>query len=348
VSIGSSYDEWKKRSHETLPGVILACGPEMTLKEEFREHLAEEFPAEDREVLSLYADEIEPEGLMRELRGQGLFSREKWVVLRRLGQREPGGGTPLKRLQEVLDDYLDRPEPETVLILEDEDHPYQKGRNTGSLARAVERAGGWAIVFWPPFVSRLTSRFQTAFEEQGVELTGGAMEALLERSQGQFGHARREVQKLLELERDRITREDVEDLVPRASAGRGFEAVEESLAEGALDEALTHIGDLWRQRESEPRVFAVVFRFFHQLRELRLMKEQAGIDDAMDELGLPDRKAVRRRFRSALGTYRRPFPRDFYRQAYRSARTAKYAPRSVARRAVEGFILRMAPRLKRD
>lgn len=346
MSIGVSYDRWKEGSHEALPDVVFACGPETTLKEEFRERLEARFPAEDREVLRLYADEVEPEDLMRELRGQGLFSREKWVVLKRLGQREPGGTRPLTRLYDVLEGYLEDPEPETLLILEDGDHPYESGRKTGSMARAVESAGGWAIVFWPPFMDRLADRFRATFEEEGIELSHGALDALLERSQGQFDHARKGAAKLLGADRETITREDVERLVPRASAGEGFEALEEALADGDLSGGLAHVQDLWRQRESEPRVFAAVFRFFNRLRRLRQLRGEGSLEEAMDQLGLPDSRTVRKRFRSAAGTYRGPFPHDFYRRAYRAARTAKYAPRAMARRGVETFILRMLPRLK--
>lgn len=346
MSIGVSYDRWKEQSHDSRPNVVLACGPETTLKEEFRERLEERFPADDREVLSLYADEVEPEDLVQELRGQGLFSREKWVVLKRLGQREPGGTRPLARLYDTLEEYLQDPEPDTLLILQDADHPYEKGRKTGSMARAVESAGGWAIVFWPPFMNRLADRFRTAFEEEGVELDEGALDALLERSQGQYDHVRKEAEKLLETDRETITREDVERLVPRAAAGEGYQALEETLAEGNLAGALNHVEDLWRQRESEPRVFTAVFRFFNQLRRLRQLRRDGSLDGAMDQLGLPDQKSVRRRFRSAVNTYRGPFPPDFYRLAYRAARTAKYAPRDLARRSVEKFILRILPRLE--
>lgn len=348
MSIGVSYDAWQKDSHDSLPGVIFACGPETTLKDEFLEELQEQFPAEDREVLSLYGDEVDASDVLGELRGKGLFNEEKWIVLKRMGQSQRGGPPPLDRLYDSLCEYLEDREPGTLLVVQDADHPYAKGRKTGSFARAVESAGGWSIVFWPPFMNRLRSRFQKQFEQRDIDLHPEALQALMERSQGRFDRARQGAEKLLTSELSEITREDVERLVPRSRADSGFEAVEESLARGEPGETLEHVQDLWRQREAEPRVFAAVFRFFHQVRELRSLRRDRSLEDAMEELGLPDQKTVRKRFRRALKTLGGGFSRDFYRRAYHTARTAKYASRAVGQQAVETFILRMLPRLMHD
>lgn len=342
MGLGESYDRWKNNVPGTPPPAVLASGPETELKEECLDTLRDRFEGSPEEI-TFYADEASPEDVIQEIRGRGLFNDSKIVVLKHLERRAPGKGRQMARYQSIVEDYLEDPEDGVLLFLMDQDHPYRKSRQTGSVASAVEDAGGDSIIFWEPFDDALRDHVRSTLSEAGVQINPPAVQALLERTRGKFSRIKREVSKLADSVGDTVTVNDVESLVTREEAADGLQALKDNLVAEDLGQVLTDLGDLWRQGEAPPKVFYVLFSFLNSVREVKqLRSEGESLESALSESGLPNNKSVKRLFKRATGPGGVTLPRDFYGRGYDTSRNAKYAEKSLARRAVEFFILRLA------
>lgn len=342
MSLGVSYDRWQSQQHDEIPPVILACGPEAGLKDTFVDNLLESSD-EDPERVTLYADETTPEDLVQELRGQGLFNEEKWIVLKQLDRKGSGGKRQLERFLPVLEEYVESPEPGTRLILLDADHPYRKGRKTGTLARAVEGNGGWAIIFWEPFDDSLRETARDRFEEAGLDVDPPALQRLLERTRGKYGRLVAEVEKLVDAVEGRVSVEAVDAVVSREKAQDAFDSVKTSLVTGNLSRMMTDLDDFWRQGESPPRIVHVLYQFLNDLRAVRRLKQEgASLEDALSERGRPTSRTVKELYKKGLSWVRKGFEPSFYRDFYGVEKASKYARDGLDEHAVETLLLELA------
>lgn len=341
MSAGVSYDRWKKSDHDTLPDVILASGPETQLKESFVDDLLDKIDG-DPEVVSYYADEISSEDLLQELRGQGLFNENKWVLLKRLNQKRSGGGRELNRYMEVLEEYIEDPEPGTRLVLFDADHPYRKSRKTGTLARLVEDNDGWSIIFWEPFDNSLRQTAQKNFREAGVSIDPPALQKLLEKTRGKYSRLVAESEKLADAVDDRVTSKDVEEIVAREEAQDTFQSLKTALVQDDLSGFMHDFDDYWRRNESPPRLVNVLYDFLNELRIIRQKtQEGASVEEALDERGKPTSKEVVSLYEKGVNWVRKGLPRSFYRNLYEAEKDSKYASDGMDRRSVEMALLRL-------
>ncbi len=346
MGIGMAYERWQKKSFDELVPVILACGPEASLKKEFLEELKEQFPAEDREVVSLFADDTTPADFLRELRSQGLFSASKWVVLKHLEYRK-GSQSELNKYYDVIEEYIQSPEPDTLLILDDADHPYTSGRKTGSLARLVEDSGGWTVIFWELFDRSLRRRVKNKFQEAEIEIEPPAVQLLMEKTHGQLEQLEMEAEKLIQLDKEKIERDDVEEIVSRQSAPDAYAEFKKHLAEGTLARALEALDELKRAGEAPNKIFYILFEYLHTLRRLRkLTRGRKNLTEAMKELGIPTSKGIVKKHRRALENISYEFPRDFYRESYRAGREVKYRPDPANFLSLEKYLFNVLPRIK--
>ena len=341
MSAGISYDRWKSRGYDEAPDVILASGPETQLKETFVDNLLEKEP-HDPEVVTYYADETSPEDLLQELRGQGLFNEQKWILLKQLDRKRSGGGRELSRYLEVLEDYAEEPEPGTRLILFDGDHPYRKSRKTGTLARAVENNGGWSIIFWEPFDDSLRDTARQAFRDAGVSVDPPALQKLLQKTQGKYSRLVAETEKLAEAVDDRVTVRDVEEIVAQEEAQDAYQSLKSALVVDDLSGCLRDFDDFWRRNESPPRLVNVLYGFLNDLRVIRQRtREGASVEDALEERGKPTSKEVVKLYEKGVQWVRKGLPRSFYRDFYEAEKNSKYAGDDLDRRSVEMALIRL-------
>ncbi|MFB6346130.1 MAG: DNA polymerase III subunit delta [bacterium] len=300
------------------------------------------FEDNDPEVVSYFADESSPEELVQELRGRGLFNSSKIVVLKHLERNAPGSGRQLSRYQEAIEKYLEDPEPGVLLFMMDEDHPYRNSRQTGSMAQSVEERGGDSIIFWEPFDDSLRDYVRSAFTDASVSITPPAVQALLERTRGKYSRIKREVEKLLNSSGSTVNESDVESVVTREEAADGLQALKDDLADKDPGRVMTDLGDLWRRGEAPPKIFHVLFSFLDSLRTVKQLQSNGySMEDALSELGIPTNKSVTKLYKRATRPGGLTVPRDFYEDSYETSKTAKYSGRTLARRAVEIFILRL-------
>lgn len=341
MGLGESYDRWKKSKPSTLPPAVLASGPETELKDDCLDTLREQFESSPEEI-TFYADEASPEDVMQEIRGRGLFNDSKIVVLKHLERRASGQGRQMARYESIIDDYLDDPEEGVLLFLMDQDHPYRQSRRTGSVASAVEDAGGDSIIFWEPFDDALRDEVRSTLSDAGIRINPPALQTLLERTRGKLSRLKREVSKLIDSVDETVTVDDVESLVTQEEAADGLQALKDDLVAGDPGQILTDLGDLWRQGEAPPKVFYVLFSFLNSVREVKqLRSEGESLESALQACGIPDNKSVKRLFKRATGPGGLSLPKDFYGRGYETSRNAKYSETSFARRAVEFFSLRL-------
>jgi DNA polymerase III delta subunit len=346
MGLGTPYGRWKKKNHDKLPALVLACGPEETLKRDFIELVQKKFPAEGREVVSVFADDSTPEDLMRELESGGLFSSSKLVILKRLEQKN-GSKTQLERYRGVLEEYIKNPNPENTLVLEDIDHPYKRGRKVGMFARLIEDNGGWALVFWEPFASSLRQELRDRFKEAELSVDPAALQLLLEKTQGKLARVRMEADKLIQLCEDRVDVEDVEGVTGREAASDIYQQLKDSLLSGNMSEIMRAMAELERSGEAPVAIFFVTFDFLNTLRSLRqLLNRGQKLSEALKELGIPGSGGIVRKYNRALSRLKGQFPHDFYRKSYDLSRQVKYMRKPFNQRALELFLLEMLPRLQ--
>lgn len=346
MGIGMAYERWQKKNFDELPAAILACGPEVSLKKEFLENLEEQFPAEDREVVSLFADDTTPEDLTRELRSQGLFSASKWVVLKHLDYRQ-GSQTELQKYYDIVEEYLEDPEPNTLLILEDADHPYASGRKTGGVARKVEDIGGWTIIFWELFDRSLRRRIKEKFREAGIKIEPPALQLLMEKTHGQLEQLNMEADKLIQTAEERITMEQVEEIVSRQSAPDVYEEFKKQVSNGTLADTLESLDELYRAGEAPNKIFYIFFDYLHTLRRLKkLTRGRMNLTEAMEEMGIPTSKGIVKKHRQALKNIRHEFPRNLYRKSYHTGREVKYRPSPANNLSLEKYLFNILPEIK--
>lgn len=339
MGLGQSYDKWQNDKPSTVPSAVLASGPETELKEECLDTLRELFDEAPEEV-TFYADESSPEEVIQEVRGRGLFNDSKIVVLKHLERNASGHGYQMARYQSVIQDYLDDPGENVLLYLMDRDHPYQKSRQTGAVARAVDSAGGESIIFWEPFDNSLREYVQTAFAEAGMSIHPPAVQVLLKRTRGKFSRVKREAQKLVDSLNDPVTEDDVRNFVTREEASDGFQALKESIVNRDPEGLMTDFEDLWHRGEAPPKVFYVVFSFLHSIREVKqLRSEGESLESALSNSGLPSNQSVKKLFKRATKPGALKISRDFYRESYETNKEAKYVGSPLDRRSVEVFAL---------
>lgn len=346
MGFGLPYDRWKKKSYDDLPPVILAAGPEAPLKEEFLEGLRNDFPDPDRQVVNFYADEIEPDELASELRSPGLFSETTWVVLKQLGRRS-SGRTGLQKHLAVIEDYLEDPEPGTVLILEDSDHPYKGGRKLGKVAAGVEDVGGWVVIFWEPFEGELRDRVRERLNQAGKKIEASALQKLLEKTSGKLARAQLEADKLIQLDEARISRGTVERVVSEESAGDIFQEIKDKLAAGDVDAVLAALDDLYREGEPPFKIFSVIFSHLTTVRTLRReLKRGKNLTEALKAENIPTSKGIVKRYRRALKQLTDNFPRSFFRDSYEISRKIKYGRPESSRLALQEYLIKILPQLR--
>ncbi len=341
MSAGISYDRWKQSSHDSIPEVILASGPETQLKEVFVNDLLENLE-EDTEVVSYYADETTPTDFLQELRGQGLFNERKLVLLKRMDQKRSGGGRELNRYLDVLEEYVEDPAPGTRLVLFDADHPYRKSRKTGTVARLVQDHDGWSIIFWEPFDNSLRQTAQEVFQEAGVVIDPPALQKLLEKTRGKYSRVLAESEKLAEAFDDQVTLEDVEKIVAREEAQDAFQSLKTAIVGNDLSGSLRDFDDFWRRNESPPRLVNVLYSFLNELRIIRQKTMKgASLEEALEDRGKPTSKEVVNLYKKGLKWIRKELPRSFYRNFYETEKNSKYAADGMDRRSVEMALLRL-------
>lgn len=351
MGLGTAYGQWSIKSLDEVPSVILACGPESSLKQEMIDDLREAFPDDDREVISLYADESDPPALARELDSQGLFTEKKWIVLKQLGLKE-NGQYQLARYFDVISDYVDDPEPDTLLVLCDEAHPYQKGRKIGSMAHKIENGAGEVVVFWEPFERELYQRIRSLFEEHDLGWETGAIEALVERSEGKMARIQQEAEKLVDFYEsgDDVTRADVERIVSSEEASDSYKALKHAMISESPSSILDSLDEFYRQSSSgaEIGVTHTVLSYLRDLRDIkRSIRDGQSLGDALEERGIPSSKGIKKDYRRALGAVRDRFPNDFFREGYDLLRDVKYKRSPMNRRALDKFMLETVSRIRK-
>lgn len=346
MGLGTPYDRWKNKSHSEIPPVILATGPEAQLKQEFLEDLKAEFTAEDRAVDRLYADETAPDKLAGELRSPGLFSASRWIVLKHL-QHSQHSQTQLARHWETITDFVEDPDPETTLILVDSDHPYKKGRKLGSLANKVEAAGGWVIIFWEPFEKALRERVNNQLREADTKIDAAALQRLLEKTKGKLARVDMEVEKLAQLELERIDQGTVESVISEETAADIYQDLKDQLVGRDVDTVLHTVNNLLREGEAGFKIFSIIFSYLCKVRSLkRKVRTGSTLKEALDEMNIPTSKGIVKQYRKALKKITDSYPRDFFRASYSTAAKIKYSPDATGRLALEGFLVDLLPRLR--
>lgn len=344
MSIGISYDRWKNQEYGSIPDVVLACGPEDSLKNEFLKNLQERTDRSP-ELLQVYADETTPEDLIQELRGTGLFNERKWVVLKNLHQKQSGGSRELARYKAILEDYLDDPEPNTKLFLFDADHPYRQSRQTGSVARAVESVDGWAIVFWEPFDDSLRKTIKNHFSDAGLDFSAQAIQRILERTQGKYSRIVAEVDKITDVVDEKVSVEDVESLVSREEASDSFQSLKYNFVEENLSAMIRDFDEFWRRNESPPRVIHVLYEFLDDLRSInRMIRDGISLEESLSQRGRPTSREVMNLYEKGLKWVRKGLPRSFYRDAYGTEKNSKYAGGRLSELSLEMYALSLATR----
>lgn len=345
MSIGISFDQWNQQdltgdSHR----VVLACGPEDQLREEMVDRFESHLP-DDCEHLTLYADELEPDEALRELRSPGLFSGQKFVRLRNLDRSE-GGTRRLKTYLDALTDYAEDPEPGVMLMLEDGDHPYKGGRSVGTLARAIESAGGTVVICWELFDRTMQARLREKLDEMGVVYDPAVVPAIIERVEGKYARALQELKKL-NPDTDRITVEDVETLVSREPASETLQEFKNGLFSDPLPRVLERLDDLYRENTSPPRIAYVLVQHLQTLRTVqKKLRKGNSLEEVLNEHGIPTSQGITKQYRADLKNMRHPFPGDFFRRSYRLIRQSRYGTGGVEQRSLESYLIRMLPRLR--
>ncbi|MFB6355903.1 MAG: DNA polymerase III subunit delta [bacterium] len=348
MSAGTPYGQYNLDNLKELPPVFFACGPEELLKDEFVAELEEQFPSKERERVKVYADEADSGDLTQELRGRGLFSAEKWVILKRLGQKE-GGRTHLNRLYGEIEDYLEDPAPDATLIMMDSDHPYQSGRKTGSLARLVENSGGDSIIFWSPFKKELHKRVRDECRQHDVDMNPEALDMLVDKVRGKFSRIQKELQKLIQDTEPggRITLEAVEEIVSEESSEDPFQSLKNALFSNEFTDVFKELDDLYRQGNVPPRIFYVVSRYLVNLRGIkRNLNEGDSLEGTLKQRGIPTSNRIQKQFRQALKSMRQEYPKDFFRNSYVAMKGTKYGKDPFNQFYLERYLLRTIPRLR--
>lgn len=339
-----------KNPPSSLPPAILACGPEDSLKGEMIDKLNSRFPADGREQLSLYADESSPAELIRELESPGLFSQSRWVILKQLEQKD-GGRPELARYLDTVKEYLEDPEPDSLLILLDRAHPYQKGRKTGTLARAVEQAGGDVVVFWEPFENELYQRIREQLKENGLEWESGVIEELCNRCESKWSRIRQEVGKLIEWFEtgDRIDREDVIHVVSDEESSDAFSELKEAMTAGDCSRLLEKLDEFYRTKSGgEYQIAHTLTHFLNDLRDVRAMtREGKSLKAALGEKNIPQSQGIIRDFKKALNQVRVRYPEDFFQRSYDVLKKVKYRGTPMNRRTLEQYLLKTVPEVKK-
>ncbi len=338
MGLGQAYDSWRRGSYDEIPPVILASGPEAQLKTEFLEDLEADFPDPEREIIKIYADEIEPDELVSELRSPGLFNSTTWLVLKQL-ERKENGQTGLEKHYEAIEEFLADPEPDTHLILEDADHPYKKGRKVGKLAAAVESASGWVIVFWEPFENSLRRRIRTRLEEAGVKIEPSALQRLLEKTKGKLARAQLEADKLIQLNQEKVSIGDVEAVISDETADDAYQELKTKITTGDLEEILVALQDLLREGEDPYKIFSIIFSFLSKVRTLhRENRRGRKLKDILKDMNIPTSKGIVAQYRQALKNITNHYPQNFFRDCYRTSCSIKYSPTDKAELILSRFL----------
>jgi DNA polymerase III delta subunit len=352
VSIGTAYGQWSPDGQDEPPPAILACGPENSLKQEMIDELQSTFPSSDREIISIYAHESSPEDVVRELSSQGLFNDSRWILLKQLANKETGQAQ-LSRYYDAIEEYLDDPEPNSLLVMFDDAHPYKGGRRTGGMARTVQDAGGEVIVFWEPFEKEMVQRIRTAFEKNDVEWETGVIERIIEKSQGKVGRMDNEVEKLIDFlgGEQRLTVEDVERVVSSEEAQDAYDDIKQALNDGSPARLVEALEEFYRQASSgeEVAVAHVILNYIQDLREIRRdVRGDSSLEEALSERGIPTSEGVKKQHRRGIKALAESFPRNFFREGYQLLRSVKYRNTPMNRRSLEQFVCENVPEITRS
>jgi len=350
MGIGTAYSKWVESKPHSLPPVIYACGPETSLKTEMVQQLTEWFPAENRNLMTLYADESSPRQVIRECSSGDLFHESKWILLKQLSLDEHGQSM-LERYYDDLAAYINDPDSGTVLILFDEDHPYQSGRKTGSMARLVEENGGQVVVFWEPFERELYERVRDKLKQKNLEWDPGVVEWVVEQSQEKWARIDQETDKIVTLkdDGDRITLEDVREIVSEESATDTYAQLKDDMVSGDLPSLFETLEEFYRRSSSFGNVVSItstLLQYLYELREIRKeVRNHTSLEEALEQRGIPTSKGVKKRYNHALRRLTGTFPRDFFRRAYKLTKDVKYRAKPMNRRALEQYMIRTLPNL---
>ena len=347
MGLGTASNQWLKNLPDQLPPVIYACGPEFSLKQEMLERLQQEYPNSKREIISIYADEYSPSQFVQLIQTQGLFNPSRWIILKQL-QVEEGGQPQLARYFDTLTDYVKDPEPDTVLFLFDSDHPYQSGRKTGGMVRAVENAGGAALVFWEPFHNQIYQRIQKTLDEQDLQYDAEAIEEIIHRCEGKWSRIKQELQKLQDWfsAGDSIGSDEVKRVVSDEESKDAYQPLKQAMTAGEYSRLFDKLEEFYRQSASgsEHRVTHILVHYLNDLRDIRAMcREGKSLEQALKEKEIPRSKKITGQYKKSLRQTNQEYPKDFFRRSYQVLKNTKYREKPFNRYSLEKYLLKMMP-----
>ena len=255
------------------PPLTLILGEEQALRQQAQQALANLIP-EDQKAMNFgrYDMHQTPVGVaLDDATSIPFFGEYREVVI-----DDPYFLTGEKSTDKIEHDlsglqaYFDNPVPSTMMVLI---APYKKLDERKRLTKALKKAA--LIVDAAPLDER-SARMALAqiFKQHQVDIQPPALDALVQRTNGQYSVMMGEVRKLLTYASDGspLTVAAVSALVPKQLNDRVFDLVTDVLRQNAAD-ALALYRDLLAQREEPIRLNALMLGQFRLLIQVKLLAQ---------------------------------------------------------------------------
>lgn len=260
-----------------LKQVYLLYGEEAYLRLQYRDRLKQALidPKDTMNYHYYEGRETDPEELMEQAQTMPFFAQRRVIVVENSGF--------FKKASDRLADFI-RNLPETVSFVFVETEVDKRGR----LFRAVKDVGR-TVEFPMQDEATLQKWVLTLLKKENKKITESTLRHFLQKTGPNMENIRRELEKVLcyTLERDVVTKEDVDAVCVRQISGQIFDMVE-AIALRRQQQALKLYYDLLSKKEPPMRILSLIGRQFNLLMQVKQLKKK-GYDDRSigEQTGLP-------------------------------------------------------------
>ncbi len=251
--------------------VYLVIGPQQMIIQKVRETFLKLIPQEEQ-VMNVGSYDLEEEGLGQALddaMSAPFFGEKRLVFLNKPNFLTTNGGkTKIKQDPELLAQYLNHPQPSTILVII---APYEKLDGRKKVVKQLKK-NAVEVTAQP-----LTEQAARAAVEQnvlnsGYQFADGALTELVKRTNADYSSMIANIQKLmlLEYENKIISVEDIQSLVPQTLDSNVFDLVN-AVLQHQQERSISLYRQLLESQQQPLQINAVLVSQFRLLLQVKIL-----------------------------------------------------------------------------
>lgn len=255
--------------------IYLVLGEERYFIEQIRETIIEEALDEEAMDLNFSSFDMEEDTIndaLFEASSFPFFGDQKVVFVQNpyflTGKKVKNA--PNHNIDE-LEEYIKNPAEFTILVLF---APYEKLDRRKKITKSLEKNARFIDVS-SPYPNEVNRYVKEIIKEKGYQMTDGAFQLFMERTDGQLTKMMHELSKLFlyHVDSKKITKDSIQYLVPKSLEQNVFE-LNTLVLNNQVEASIEAYHDLLVQKEEPIKIVALLISQFRLLLQVKILKKQ--------------------------------------------------------------------------